>query len=115
MADSAWIEVMQEEIHQFDRLDVWELVDIPLCKNVINMKWLWKNKRDEENTIIRNKAHLVAKGYSQQEGIDFEESFALVAQLEVVRLFITYVAHKSFPDERSVRQSARRIRRPTSS
>ncbi|GJR56468.1 hypothetical protein Tco_1406989 [Tanacetum coccineum] len=49
MADSAWIESMQEELHQFDRLDVWELVDRPLCKNVINLKWLWKNKRDEEN------------------------------------------------------------------
>ncbi|GJW84518.1 retrovirus-related pol polyprotein from transposon TNT 1-94 [Tanacetum coccineum] len=57
MADSAWIEEMQEELHQFDQLDVWELVDIPLCKNVINMKWIWKNKRDEENTVIRNKAH----------------------------------------------------------
>ncbi|GJU21384.1 retrovirus-related pol polyprotein from transposon TNT 1-94 [Tanacetum coccineum] len=97
MADSAWIEAMQEELHQFDRLDVWELVDRPLCKNVINMKWLWKNKRDEENTVIRNKARLVAKGYSQQEGIDFEESFAPVARLEVVRLFLAYVAHKSFP------------------
>nr|GFD36100.1 Gag-Pol polyprotein [Tanacetum cinerariifolium] len=53
MDDSAWIESMQEKLHQFDRLDVWEIVDRPLCKNVINMKWLWKNKRDEENTIIR--------------------------------------------------------------
>ncbi|GJT27147.1 putative ribonuclease H-like domain-containing protein [Tanacetum coccineum] len=79
MADYAWIEAMQEELHQFDRLDVCELVDRPLCKNVINMKWLWKNKRDEENTVIRNKARLVSKGYSQQEGIDFEESFAPVA------------------------------------
>ncbi|GKA66965.1 retrovirus-related pol polyprotein from transposon TNT 1-94, partial [Tanacetum coccineum] len=97
MADSAWIEAMQEEHHQFDRLDVWELVDRPLCKNVINMKWLWRNKRDEENTVIRNKARLVAKGYSQREGIDFEESFALVARLEAVWLFVAYVAHKSFP------------------
>ncbi|GJW31374.1 retrovirus-related pol polyprotein from transposon TNT 1-94 [Tanacetum coccineum] len=64
MVDSAWIKAMQEELHQFDRLDVWELVDIPLCKNVINMKWIWKKKRDEENTIIRNIAHLVAKGYA---------------------------------------------------
>ncbi|GJZ67968.1 retrovirus-related pol polyprotein from transposon TNT 1-94 [Tanacetum coccineum] len=64
MADSAWIESMQEELHQFERLDVWELVDRPLCKNVINLKWLWKNKRDEENTIIRNKSRLVAKGYA---------------------------------------------------
>ncbi|GJT08689.1 retrovirus-related pol polyprotein from transposon TNT 1-94 [Tanacetum coccineum] len=96
MADSVWIESMQEERHQFDRLDVWELVDIPLCKNVINLKWLWKNKRDEENTVIRNKSCLVAKGYAQKEGIDFEESFAPVARLEAVRLFIAYAAHKSF-------------------
>ncbi|GJW35831.1 retrovirus-related pol polyprotein from transposon TNT 1-94 [Tanacetum coccineum] len=97
MADSAWIEAMQEELHQFDRLDVWELVDRPLCKNVINMKWLWKNKHDEENTVIRNKARLVAKGYAQKEGIDFEESFAPVARLEAVWLFVAYAAHKSFP------------------
>nr|GFA47472.1 hypothetical protein [Tanacetum cinerariifolium] len=76
---------------------VWELVDRPLCKNVINMKWLWKNKRDEQNPVIRNKSRLVAKGYAQKEGVDFEESFALVARLEVVRLFIAYAAHKLFP------------------
>nr|GEY22285.1 Gag-Pol polyprotein [Tanacetum cinerariifolium] len=75
---------------------VWELVDRPLCTNVINLKWLWKNKRDEENTIIRNKSRLVAKGYAQKEGVDFEESFAPVARLEAVRLFIAYAAHKSF-------------------
>nr|GEW92302.1 Gag-Pol polyprotein [Tanacetum cinerariifolium] len=69
MADSAWIESMQEELHQFDRLD---------------------------NTVIRNKSHLVAKGYAQKEGVDFEESFAPVARLEAVRLFIAYAAHKSF-------------------
>nr|GFA92914.1 retrovirus-related Pol polyprotein from transposon TNT 1-94 [Tanacetum cinerariifolium] len=74
-----------EELYQFDRLDVWELVDRPLCINVINWKWLWKNKRDEENTIIRNKSRLVAKGYAQKEGVDFEESFAPVARLEPVR------------------------------
>nr|GEW40825.1 Gag-Pol polyprotein [Tanacetum cinerariifolium] len=85
-----------EELHQFDRLDVWELVDRPLCKNVINMNWLWKNKRDEENTVIRNKSRLVAKGYAQKEGVDFEESFAPVARLDAVRLFIAYAAHKSF-------------------
>nr|GFA26095.1 hypothetical protein [Tanacetum cinerariifolium] len=87
---------LTEELHQFDRLDVWELVDRPLCKNVINMKWLWKNKHNEENTVIRNKSRLVAKGYAQKEGVDFEESFAPVARLEAVRLFIAYVAHKSF-------------------
>nr|GFA15982.1 hypothetical protein [Tanacetum cinerariifolium] len=79
MANSAWIESMQEELHQFDRLN-----------------WLWKNKRDEENTVIRNKSRLVAKGYAQKEGVDFEESFTPVARLEAVRLFIVYAAHKSF-------------------
>ncbi|GJX34092.1 retrovirus-related pol polyprotein from transposon TNT 1-94 [Tanacetum coccineum] len=88
MVSSAWIESMQEELHQFDRLDVWELVDIPLCKNVINLKWLWKNKRDEENTVIRNKSRLVAKGYAQKEGIDFEESFAPVARLEAEEVYV---------------------------
>ncbi|GJS53252.1 retrovirus-related pol polyprotein from transposon TNT 1-94 [Tanacetum coccineum] len=72
----------------FERLEVWELVDRPLFKNVINMKWLWKNKCDEENTVIYNKSCLVTKGYSQKEGIDFEESFAPVVWLEAIRLFI---------------------------
>nr|GEX55605.1 hypothetical protein [Tanacetum cinerariifolium] len=88
MADSAWIELMQEELYQFDRLDVRKLVNRPLCKNVINMKWLWKNKRDEENTVIRNKSRLVAKGYAQKEGIDFEESFAPVARLEAEKVYV---------------------------
>nr|GEX06910.1 retrovirus-related Pol polyprotein from transposon TNT 1-94 [Tanacetum cinerariifolium] len=86
----------QEELYQFNRLDVWKLVDRPLCTNVINLKWLWKNKRDEENTVIRNKSRLVAKGYAQKEGVDFEESFTLVTRLEAVRLFIACAAHKSF-------------------
>nr|GEW72969.1 putative ribonuclease H-like domain-containing protein [Tanacetum cinerariifolium] len=76
MADSAWIEAMQEELHQFDILQVWELVDKPFGKSIIRLKWLWKNKKDEDQTVIRNKARLVAKGYAQEEGIDFEESFA---------------------------------------
>nr|GEZ39975.1 putative ribonuclease H-like domain-containing protein [Tanacetum cinerariifolium] len=96
MADSIWIESMQEELHQFDRLDVWELADRPLCTNVINLKWLWKNKRDEENIVIRNKSRLVAKGYAQKERVNFEESFAPVARLEAIRLFIAYAAYKSF-------------------
>ncbi|GKG16934.1 retrovirus-related pol polyprotein from transposon TNT 1-94 [Tanacetum coccineum] len=84
MADHAWIEAMQEELHQFDRLQVWELVDKPFGKMIIKLKWLWKNKKDEDQTVIRNKARLVAKGYAQEEGIDFEESFAPVARLEAV-------------------------------
>ncbi|GJT04741.1 retrovirus-related pol polyprotein from transposon TNT 1-94 [Tanacetum coccineum] len=64
MADYAWIEAMQKELHQFDILQVWELVDKPFGKNVIKLKWLWKNKKDENQIVIRNKARLVAKGYA---------------------------------------------------
>ncbi|GKE80465.1 retrovirus-related pol polyprotein from transposon TNT 1-94 [Tanacetum coccineum] len=96
MANCAWIEAMQEELHQFDRLQVWELFDKPFGKNVIKLKCLWKNKKDEDKTVIRNKARLVAKGYAHEEGIDFEESFALVARLEAVWIFVAYAAHKSF-------------------
>ncbi|GJR81205.1 retrovirus-related pol polyprotein from transposon TNT 1-94 [Tanacetum coccineum] len=67
---------MQDELHQFERLKVWELVPRPEGKNIITVKWLWKNKSDVENIVIRIKSRLVAKGYKQEEGIDFEESFA---------------------------------------
>ncbi|GJV89248.1 retrovirus-related pol polyprotein from transposon TNT 1-94 [Tanacetum coccineum] len=84
MTDHSWIESMQDELNQFERLQVWELVPRPEGKNIIALKWLWKNKCDAENIVVRNKTRLVAKGYRQEEGIDFEESFAPVAHLEVV-------------------------------
>ncbi|GJS19851.1 retrovirus-related pol polyprotein from transposon TNT 1-94 [Tanacetum coccineum] len=88
---------VQEVVESSSHNIVWELVDKPFGKNVIKLKWLWKNKKDEDQTVIRNKARLVAKGYAQEEGIDFEESFALVARLKAVRIFAAYTAHKSFP------------------
>ncbi|GJS69932.1 retrovirus-related pol polyprotein from transposon TNT 1-94 [Tanacetum coccineum] len=88
MDDSVWIEAMQEELHQFDRLQVWKLVNKPFGKTVIKLKWLWKNKKDEDQTVIRNKARLVAKGYAQEEGIDLEESFAPVASLEAEVVYV---------------------------
>ncbi|GJS86570.1 retrovirus-related pol polyprotein from transposon TNT 1-94 [Tanacetum coccineum] len=97
MADSTWIEAMRDELHQFDRLQVWELVDKPFGKTVIKLKWFWKNKKDEDQTVIRNRARLVAKGYAQEKGTNFKESFAPIACLEAVRIFVAYVAHKSFP------------------
>ncbi|GJR39688.1 ribonuclease H-like domain-containing protein [Tanacetum coccineum] len=84
-------------VGQFCDADLEELVDKPFGETIIKLKWLWKNKKDEDQTVIRNKARLVAKGYAQEEGIDFEESFAPVARLEAVRIFVAYVAHKSFP------------------
>ncbi|GJR55892.1 retrovirus-related pol polyprotein from transposon TNT 1-94 [Tanacetum coccineum] len=77
-----------DELHQFDRLNVWELVDNPFKKIVIKLKLLWKNKKDEDNTVIRNKARLVAKGYAQEEVIDFEESFTSLARLEAEEVYV---------------------------
>ncbi|GJU65705.1 retrovirus-related pol polyprotein from transposon TNT 1-94 [Tanacetum coccineum] len=96
MTDPAWIESMQEELLQFKRLDVWVLV--PPLDNVkpLTLKWLLKNKHDEENTVIRNKTRLVVRGYRQEEGIDFEESFSPVARMESIMIFLAYAAHKSF-------------------
>ncbi|GJR46596.1 retrovirus-related pol polyprotein from transposon TNT 1-94 [Tanacetum coccineum] len=95
MADHSWIESMQDELNQFERLQVYELVPSLEGKNIIALKWLWKNKCDAKNIVVRNKTRLVAKGYRQEEGIDFEESFAPVARLEAVRMFIAYAAHKN--------------------
>ena len=83
---------MQEEIHEFDRLDVWELVPPPECAMIIALKWIFKVKLDEHGDVLKNKARLVAKGYSQQEGIDFEESFAPVARIEAIRIFLANAA-----------------------
>ena len=72
---------MQEELNQFESNEVWELVPRPNNQSVIGTKWVYRNKMDENGIIIRNKARLVAQGYNQQEGIDYEETFAPVARL----------------------------------
>nr|GFC47850.1 retrovirus-related Pol polyprotein from transposon TNT 1-94 [Tanacetum cinerariifolium] len=87
---------MQEELHQFIRLDVWELVLSPDGIKSLTLKWLFKNKHDEENTVIHNKICLVVRGYRQEEGINFEESFALVARMEAIRIFLAYATHNGF-------------------
>ncbi|GJV84309.1 putative reverse transcriptase domain-containing protein [Tanacetum coccineum] len=79
----------------FKRLDVWVLVHALDNIKPLTLKWLFKNKHDEENTVIRNKTHLVVRGYRQEEGIDFKESFAPVAKMEAITIFLAYDAHKS--------------------
>ena len=71
---------MEEELEQIEKNNTWELVPRPNYKNVIGTKWIFKNKLNENEEVVRNKAKLVCKGYAQQEGIDFEETFALVAR-----------------------------------
>ncbi|GJS15694.1 retrovirus-related pol polyprotein from transposon TNT 1-94 [Tanacetum coccineum] len=87
------IEAMQEELYEFEHLEVWELVPPPDKAFVITLKWIYKVKLDELGGILKNKARLVARGYCQEDGIDFEESFASVARLEAIRIFLAFVAH----------------------
>nr|GFA22931.1 retrovirus-related Pol polyprotein from transposon TNT 1-94 [Tanacetum cinerariifolium] len=88
-------QAMQEELNEFERLKVWELVPHPDKVMVITLKWIYKVKLDELGGILKNKACLVARGYRQEEGIDFEESFAPVSRLEAIRIFLVYAAHKN--------------------
>ncbi|GKD45583.1 retrovirus-related pol polyprotein from transposon TNT 1-94, partial [Tanacetum coccineum] len=93
--EDSWFEAMQDEIHEFDRLKVWELVPRPDYVMVIGLKWIYKVKLDEYGDVLKNKDRLVAKGYRQEEGIDFEESFAPVARIKAIRIFIANAASKN--------------------
>ena len=90
--DEHWIIAMQEELNQFERNKVWELVDKPDNHPVIGTKWVFKNKLDEHGIVIRNKARLVAKGYNQEERIDYEETYAPVARLEAIRMLLAFTS-----------------------
>ncbi|GJS82990.1 retrovirus-related pol polyprotein from transposon TNT 1-94 [Tanacetum coccineum] len=93
LTQACWIEAMQEELNEFERLEVWELVPRPDKVMVITLKWIYKVKLDELGGILKKKARLLARGYRQEEGNDFEESFAPVARLEAIRIFLAFVAH----------------------
>nr|GEU91989.1 retrovirus-related Pol polyprotein from transposon TNT 1-94 [Tanacetum cinerariifolium] len=92
---SSTIEAMQEELNEFERLDVWDLIPRSDKVMVITLKWIYKVKLDELGGILKNKSRLVARGYRQEEGIDFEDSFASVVRLEAIRIFLAYAAHKN--------------------
>ncbi|GJY24791.1 retrovirus-related pol polyprotein from transposon TNT 1-94, partial [Tanacetum coccineum] len=96
LKDPSWIEAMQEELLQFKLQEVWTLVDLPNGKRAIGTKWVFKNKKDERGIVIINKARLVAQGYTQEEGINYDEVFAPVARIEAIRLFLAYASFKDF-------------------
>eukprot|EP00253_Pinus_taeda_P008340 PITA_08340 len=88
--DPHWVKTLEEEMSQIEKNKTWELVPHPEDKNIIGTKWVFKNKTNEEGQVIRNKARLICKGYSQIEGIDFEETFALVARMEAIKMFLAF-------------------------
>eukprot|EP00253_Pinus_taeda_P019413 PITA_19413 len=94
--DPHWVKAMEEEMSQIEKNKTWELVPRPKDKNIIGTKWVFKNKMNEEGQVIRNKARLVCKGYSQIEGIGFEETFAPVARMEAIRMFLAFACSKGF-------------------
>ncbi|GJZ18956.1 retrovirus-related pol polyprotein from transposon TNT 1-94 [Tanacetum coccineum] len=96
LKDESWVIAMQEELNQFVSNDVWELVPNPMDMTIIGTKWVFRNKLDENGVVSRNKARLVAQGYNQQEGIDYDETYAPVARLESIRILLAYACALDF-------------------
>ncbi|GKC51010.1 retrovirus-related pol polyprotein from transposon TNT 1-94 [Tanacetum coccineum] len=94
MEEEGW--VLVEELNHFERNKVWTLVPKPYGKTIIRLKWVFRNKMDEEEIVTKNKARLVAKGYKQEEGIDYDEMFAPVARLKGIRIFLAYASYMGF-------------------
>jgi hypothetical protein len=95
LEDPDWVMAMQEELNNFTRNEVWSLIERPK-QNVIGTKWVFRNKQDEHGVVTRNKARLVAQGFTQIEGLDFGETYAPVARLESIRILLAYAAHHDF-------------------
>jgi hypothetical protein len=96
LSNSSWVNAMHEELENFERNQVWTLVEPPKDVNVVGTKWVFKNKHGEDGEIVRNKTRLVAQGYSQIEGLDFGETFAPVARLEAIRILLAFAMSKGF-------------------
>jgi transposase InsO family protein len=96
LSDSNWVNAMHEELENFERNQVWVLVDPPFSCKPIGTKWVFKNKQGEDGLVVRNKARLVAQGFCQKEGIDYGETFAPVARLEAIRILLAFAASRGF-------------------
>ena len=96
LQDQSWIDAMQEELNQFENSKVWTLAPLLKGQSVIGIRWVFRNKLDESGKVIRNKSRLVAQGYNQQEGIDYDETFAPVTRLEAIRMLLAFAAYKGF-------------------
>ena len=96
LLDADWIRAMQDELAEFERHNVWTLVPRPPGKTIIGTRWVYRNKKDEDGIVIRNKARLVAQGFTQLEGLDYDETFAPVARLEAIRLFLAFASFMDF-------------------
>jgi hypothetical protein len=96
LSDSSWVNAMHEELENFERNQVWTLVEPPRDINVIGTKWVFRNKQGKDGEVVRNKARLVAQSFSQVEGLDFGETYAHVAYLEAIRILLAFVPSKEF-------------------
>ncbi|GJT37474.1 putative ribonuclease H-like domain-containing protein [Tanacetum coccineum] len=96
LTDPSWIEAMQDELLQFKLQKVWTLVELPYGKRTIGTKWVYINKKDDRGIVVRNKARLVAQGYTQEEGIYYDEVFTPVARIKEIRLFLAYASFMNF-------------------
>ena len=96
LQDESWVETMHDELLQLQKNDVWTLVPKPKGEHIIGTKWIFRNKTNDEGNVIRNKAHLMVQGYSQMEGVDYDETFAPVARMESITILLALACHLKF-------------------
>ena len=96
LQDESWVEAMHDELLQFQRNDVWTLVPRPEGEHIIGIKWIFRNQTNKEGNVIRNKAWLVAQGYSQMEGVDYDKTSSSVTRMESIRILLALACHLKF-------------------
>ena len=95
--DEVWAQAMDEEIECIGNNETSELVDVPKYKDIINVKWVYKTKKDVDGNVQKHKERMVARGFTQQPDIDFNETFAHVAHMDTIRQGIAIVAQNKWP------------------